>query len=172
MTNDEPLTTNHDFRVGVGYDIHRLVEGRPLILGGITIPHNKGLLGHSDGDALLHAIADAMLGSLALGDIGRHFPDTDPKFKDADSKKLLEAVLSLVKKNGFVPVNIDSNIIAEEPKLVPHISKMSECVASILKIPAGSVSVKARTNEGLDSIGRGEAMAVHVVVSMSSVIPE
>ena len=156
-------------RIGIGYDIHRLVEGRKLILGGIEIPFEKGLLGHSDGDALLHAIADAILGSLAQGDIGQHFPDNDPAYKDADSAKLLEHVVALVKDRGFFVVNVDANIIAERPKLGPHFFKMRSRVAELLEIPVENISLKARSNEGLDAVGRGEAIAVQAVVLLKSI---
>lgn len=166
MANHESQATSDErrFRIGVGYDIHRLAAGRPLILGGVEIPHNKGLLGHSDGDALLHAIADAMLGAAALGDIGEHFPDTGPEFKNADSKKLLGSVVTLIGQKGFVPVNVDANIIAQEPRFLTYINSIRESIATILHVPVDAVSVKARTNEGLDAIGRGEAIAVQVVV--------
>lgn len=153
-----------NFRIGMGFDIHKLVSGRPLVLGGMNIPFEKGLLGHSDGDALLHAIADAMLGAAALGDIGQHFPDTDPKYKGADSAKLLGLVAALIKEKGFSSVNVDANIIAEKPKLMPHIAKMRERIASILNLSIDAISVKARTNEGLGEIGKGEAIAVQAIV--------
>jgi len=154
------------FRIGIGYDIHRLVENRKLVLGSVEIPYKKGLKGHSDGDALLHAIADAMLGALALGDIGNHFPDTDPKFKDADSTVLLGEVYKLVSERGWEPTNIDANIIAEKPKMAPHIEAMRVHISEILSIPADAVSVKARTHEGLDAVGKGEAIEVQAVVLM------
>lgn len=153
-------------RIGIGYDIHKLVEGRKLMLGGVEIPFEKGLLGHSDGDALLHAIADAMLGAMAHGDIGQHFPDTDPKFKGYDSAKILESVSRMVTEAGYRVVNIDANVILQQPKLAPHIKKMRERVAGILNIELGHVSFKARSNEGLDSIGRGEAIAVQAIVAI------
>lgn len=151
-------------RIGIGWDIHRLVEGRPLILGGVKIPFEKGLIGHSDGDALLHAIADAMFGACAFGDIGAHFPDTDPKLKDADSTELFREVLKLVASKGYKPSNIDANIIAEKPKLAQHIPAIRESVAGILQMNIDSVSIKPRTNEGFDAIGRGEAIAVQAIV--------
>ena len=168
MTADSSHAGNaaERFRVGTGYDIHRLVEGRPLILGGVTIPSDKGLLGHSDGDALLHAIADAMLGALALGDIGRHFPDTDAAFKGADSAVLLGRVAELVAGRGWRVENIDANIIAQAPKMAPHIEAMRERVAEILKMDVADVSIKARSNEGLDAIGQCEAIAAQVVVML------
>lgn len=153
-----------NFRVGIGYDIHRLVDGRPLILGGTQIQFEKGLLGHSDGDALLHSIADAILGACALGDIGKHFPDTDPKFKGADSCELLSRVVSLAKDNGWKVNNVDSNIIAERPKLAPYIDKMREKIAEILNLPIEFVSVKARTNEKLGDVGDGNAIATQAIV--------
>ncbi len=154
-------------RIGIGYDIHKLVAGRKLILGGVEIPFEKGLLGHSDGDALLHAIADAMLGAAALGDIGRHFPDTDPAHKDADSTVLLAKVAGLIGNKGYRVVNLDANIIAQAPKMAPHIEAMRGRVAEILKADAADVSIKARSNEGLDAIGRGEAIAAQAVVMLS-----
>ena len=153
-----------NIRIGIGYDIHNLMEGRPLILGGVEIPFGKGLLGHSDGDALLHAISDALLGAAALGDIGRHFPDTDEAFKDADSAVLLSRVAQFLAEKGWRAVNIDANILAERPKLAPHIDAMRERIASILGIAVDCVSVKARTNEGIGAVGAGNAMAAHAVV--------
>lgn len=151
-------------RTGIGYDIHALVERRPLILGGIDIPFDKGLKGHSDGDALLHAVADALLGATALGDIGRHFPDTDPNYKGADSALLLSRVVQLIRKRGYEPLNVDANIIAQQPKLAPHIEAMRERLAAILGLELERVSIKARTNEGVDAVGRGEAIATQAVV--------
>lgn len=159
--HDSPFT---DLRVGIGYDIHRLVEGRPLILGGVEIPFDRGLAGHSDGDALLHAVADALLGAAALGEIGQHFPDTDPVFKGADSRKLLARAVEVLSLRGFRPVNVDANIIAERPRMAPHLEAMKAAIAPILGIPTDAVSVKARTNEGLDAAGRGEAIAAQAVV--------
>ena len=156
-------------RIGIGYDIHALIEGRPLILGGVKIPFEKGLKGHSDGDALLHAISDALLGACALGDIGRHFPDTDPEYKGADSSKLLARVCELIGEKGFGVVNVDANIVAQRPKLAPHIDAMRKRVASILGMSVEDISVKARTNEALDAVGRGEAIAVHAVVLLEQV---
>lgn len=151
-------------RAGTGYDIHKLVEGRKLILGGVEIPFEKGLLGHSDGDALLHTISDSMLGALALGDIGNHFPDDDPKYKDADSLMLMKSVHDSISAKGWKIVNIDANVIAEKPKMAPYIDAMRSKIAGALEIDKGNVSVKARTNEGLGEIGRGEAIEVHAVV--------
>lgn len=146
-------------RVGIGYDIHRLVEGRTLIVGGITIPYGLGLAGHSDGDVLLHAIADALLGAATLGDIGTHFPDTDPKYEGADSAGLLANVVKLVKKEGFKLINVDTIIIAEEPKFAEYVGKIRIRTAEILGIKPSLVSVKATTNEALSPIGASEAIA-------------
>lgn len=151
------------FRVGTGYDIHRLVEGRPLILGGVTIPYERGLLGHSDADALAHAVTDALLGAAALGDIGTHFPDTDPRWAAADSLALLRHAVALVAAQGFEVVNVDASILAERPKLAPYITAMRERLAATLNVAPEAVSVKAKTNEGLDAVGRREAVAVHAV---------
>lgn len=150
-------------RIGIGYDIHRLVEGGRLTLGGVEIPFDKGLLGHSDSDVLIHAICDALLGAAALGDIGRHFPDTDPRFNGASSLDLLARVVELISDRGFVVVNIDATILAERPRLAPHIQAMRERLAAVLKIDVERVSVKAKTSEGLESVGRGEAMAAQAV---------
>jgi 2-C-methyl-D-erythritol 2,4-cyclodiphosphate synthase len=151
-------------RVGQGFDVHQLVEGRPLILGGINIPHHKGLLGHSDADVLLHTIADACLGAVGEGDIGKHFPDTDPNFKDADSAKLLAHVWTLVKKSGYKLGNIDCTIMAEKPKMAPYINKMRERIAELLEADASQVNVKATTTEKLGFTGREEGIASQVVV--------
>lgn len=150
-------------RVGLGYDIHRLVAGRDLILGGIKIPFDRGLLGHSDADAVLHAVTDAVLGALGLGDIGEHFPDTDPRWKGADSRKLLAAAVSMAKERGFFVVNIDLNVVAEAPKLKTHKEPMRRSIAELLGIAPERVSVKAKTREGLDAVGRIEAIEVHCV---------
>jgi 2-C-methyl-D-erythritol 2,4-cyclodiphosphate synthase len=150
-------------RVGTGYDLHRLVEGRPLILGGVTVPHGRGLAGHSDADALSHAITDAILGAVAGGDIGRHFPDTDPQWKGASSLAMLAHAVALARDRGFEVVNIDAVIIAEQPKLAPHLDAIRGSLAGAMGVEAGSVSVKGKTNEGVDAIGRGEAIAVHAV---------
>ena len=152
------------FRIGEGYDIHRLVEGRPLILGGVEIPFEKGLLGHSDADALLHAITDALLGALAAGDIGGHFPDTDPKFKNANSRDLLKETKKIIENQGFEIGNIDSTIICEKPKLKNFILPMRQNIADDLQIPLDSVSVKAKTNETLGYLGRSEGISTHAVV--------
>ena len=150
-------------RVGYGYDVHRLVEGRKLILGGVDIPFEKGLLGHSDADVLLHAITDALFGAAALGDIGSHFPDTDPRSKGADSLKLLEACGMELREQGWRISNIDSTIVAQRPKLLPHVPQMRENIARVLGLEVSQVSVKGKTEEGLGFTGTGEGMAVHAV---------
>ncbi|WP_163102731.1 2-C-methyl-D-erythritol 2,4-cyclodiphosphate synthase [Peribacillus alkalitolerans] len=152
------------FRIGQGFDVHQLVEGRPLIIGGITIPHDKGLLGHSDADVLLHTIADACLGAIAAGDIGKHFPDTDPHFKDADSAKLLTHVWELVKNQGYELGNIDCTIIAQKPKMRPYIDQMRERIAELLEASIDQVNVKATTTEQLGFTGRGEGIASQATV--------
>lgn len=151
-------------RIGIGYDIHRLVFGRKLIIGGVEIQYEKGLLGHSDADVLVHAVIDALFGAAALGDIGRHFPDTDERYKDADSMKLLAETRRLIDKAGYRIVNVDSNVIAQKPKLMPYIDRMREKIASVLEIPVSDVSVKARTNEKQDSVGNGESIQAQAVV--------
>jgi 2-C-methyl-D-erythritol 2,4-cyclodiphosphate synthase len=152
------------FRVGIGHDTHRLVESRPLILGGVTIPFERGSEGHSDGDALTHAIADAILGALAEGDLGVHFPDNDSQWKEADSMQLLSRVVWLAHERGFQVENVDANVMIERPKLRPHVDAMRENLAKILNVEAGCVSVKAKTGEGLDAVGRGDAVAAQVIV--------
>ena len=158
-----------NFRVGQGYDVHRLVAGRKLILGGVEIPHETGLLGHSDADALLHAITDALLGAAALGDIGRHFPDTDPRYRGADSRVLLRATVSLLAGDGWRPVNVDATIIAQQPKLAPHAAAMVANVAVDLGIAPDSVNIKGKTNEGLSYLGRQEAIEAQAVVLIERV---
>lgn len=155
-------------RIGIGYDIHRLVEGRVLILGGVTIPHEKGFEAHSDGDVLVHAVIDALLGAAALGGIGRRFPDTDPRYKDADSMALLSEVAGLLSGEGHSIVNIDADVIAQQPRLDPHIDAMRERLAAALGLDLSSVSVKAKTNEGLGPEGRGEAISAQSVVLIES----
>jgi len=150
-------------RIGYGYDVHRLVSGRPLILGGITIPFEMGLDGHSDADVLLHAVSDALLGAAALGDIGLHFPDTDPAFKGADSIVLLQETIRLVREAGFEPVNIDATVAAQAPKLRPHIDAMRTRIAEAASMTLDTVSVKATTTERLGFVGTGEGMAAHAV---------
>jgi len=151
-------------RVGTGYDLHRLVDGRPLILGGVTVPFEKGLAGHSDADVLAHAVTDAILGAVARGDIGRHFPDTDPRWKGESSMAMLAHAVGLAHDAGFDLVNVDAVVIAERPKLAPHLDAIRASLAGVLGMEAARVSVKGKTNEGVDAIGRGEAMAVHAVV--------
>lgn len=146
-------------RAGIGYDVHRLVEGRKLILGGVDIPHTLGLLGHSDADVLVHAIMDALLGAAAMGDIGKHFPDTDPAYKGADSIELLKHVGALLSKAGFSVVNIDATIIAQRPKLASFIPEMCQNIADALKLPLSCISVKATTTEGLGFTGTEEGVA-------------
>ncbi len=152
------------FRVGLGYDLHRLEAGRPLILGGVTVPFDKGLVGHSDADGVAHAIADALLGAAALGDIGQRFPDTDPRFKDANSLQLLRTVWGLVRELGFSLANVDCTIVAEAPKMAPHIPAMRSRIADCLDVEAGRVSIKAKTNEGVGPEGRGEAISTQAIV--------
>ncbi len=154
-------------RIGIGYDSHRLVQGRPLILGGVSIPHATGLAGHSDADAVCHAITDAVLGAAALGDIGRHFPDTDPLWKDADSLELLRQAAAIVRNASFAIVNVDAVVVAEQPKLAPHADAMRARLAGALGIEPGAVSVKSKTNEGMGETGRGEAIVVHAVASLT-----
>ena len=152
------------FRIGHGYDVHRLVEGRALILGGVTIPWEKGLLGHSDADVLAHAIADALLGAAALGDIGKHFPDTDPKYKGADSLQLLNEVVRLLDEAGYTVGNIDATVLAQAPKLKPHIPKIQARLAELLELDIDCVSVKAKTAEKLGDVGEGRAMEAYCTV--------
>ncbi|MCX7192076.1 MAG: 2-C-methyl-D-erythritol 2,4-cyclodiphosphate synthase [Proteobacteria bacterium] len=151
-------------RIGQGFDVHQLVEGRRLIIGGVDIPYEKGLLGHSDADVLLHAICDALLGAAALGDIGRHFSDTDAKYKNIDSRILLRQSLHLVREQGFRVVNVDATIIAQAPKMAPHIFQMIEHIAADLRIECSAVNVKATTTEKLGYTGRGEGIAAQAVV--------
>jgi len=148
-------------RVGIGYDSHRLIEGRKLILGGVQIPFEKGLLGHSDGDALTHAIIDAFLGAAGLGDIGGLFPDTDPRYKGANSLSLLKKVVSLVNEKGFQIINVDSTIIAEAPRMAPHIPEMRKRLSEVLRTDA--INIKAKSNEKMGAVGRGEGIAVWAV---------
>ena len=154
---------NESNRVGIGYDIHRLADGRRLILGGVEIPFEKGLMGHSDADVLTHAICDALLGAAALGDIGTHFPDSEPQFAGVSSLDLLGRVVELVDEAGFLVANIDSVILAERPRMAPYIQTMRERLAAVLNIEVTQISVKAKTGEGLESVGRGEAMAAQVI---------
>jgi 2-C-methyl-D-erythritol 2,4-cyclodiphosphate synthase len=159
-------------RVGQGWDIHRLVPGRPLRLGGVTVPHPRGLLGHSDGDAVLHAVADALLGAVAAGDIGQHFPDTDPRWRDADSTVLLAEVVRLVAARGGRVVNVDVSILAEQPKLAPYLPAMRARLAALLGVAEACVGLKARTMEGLGAIGAGEAIAAQAVALVALAPPD
>lgn len=152
--------------VGQGFDVHQLVEGRPCIIGGVTLPYEKGLLGHSDADVLLHAVSDAILGALGLGDIGRHFPDTDPAFKDADSLKLLDRVWEMAAERGYRLGNLDCTIIAQRPKMAPYIPQMVETIAGSLKAEPSQVNVKATTTEQLGFTGRGEGIAAQAIVCL------
>jgi len=154
------------FRMGFGYDAHRLVEGRPLILGGISIPFAKGLLGHSDADVVTHAVIDAILGALAMGDIGRHFPDTDPAFKGIQSLRMLEQVLRWVQEAGYQVNNVDSTIVAQKPKLAPHLPDIQARLSEILQVSVHQISVKAKTSEGMGFCGREEGMEAFAVVSL------
>ena len=150
-------------RIGTGYDVHKLVEGRKLIIGGVEIPYEKGLLGHSDADVLVHAVMDALLGAAALGDIGKHFPDTDPKYKGADSLMLMREVRRILSENGFEVGNVDATIIAQAPKMSPHIDTMRRNIADALGLDVSQVSVKATTEERLGFTGRGEGISAQAV---------
>jgi len=158
---------NFPFRVGQGYDVHALVTGRPLIIGGVTIPHTHGLQGHSDADVLLHAITDALLGAAGLGDIGRHFPDTDPAYRGADSRVLLREAVAKVRAAGWTPVNIDATVHAQAPKIGPHAAAMVANVAADVGIDLAAVNIKAKTNEGLGYLGRKEGIAATVVALLA-----
>ncbi|MDK4525495.1 2-C-methyl-D-erythritol 2,4-cyclodiphosphate synthase [Kingella kingae] len=157
-----------NIRIGQGYDVHQLVEQRPLILGGVTIPHHKGLLGHSDADALLHAITDALLGAAALGDIGKLFPDNAAEHKDADSRHLLRVAYQTVQAAGWRVVNVDSTLIAQQPKLRPHIDAMRANIAADLNLPIDAVNIKGKTNEKLGYLGREEAIEAQAIVLLSA----
>ena len=156
-------------RIGHGFDVHRLVPDRPLVLGGVTIPYEYGLLGHSDADVLLHAVSDAILGALGLGDIGRYFPDTDETFKGINSMLLLEHVVGLAQTRGFQVSNLDTTIVAQRPKLAPHVAQMITSMAKVCQVPSGCVNVKATTTEELGYTGRGEGISAHAVVLMSAI---
>ena len=153
-------------RFGMGYDVHQLVENRKLIIGGVDIPYEKGLLGHSDADVLLHAISDALLGAAALGDIGKHFPDTDPRYKGADSLKLLEEVGNLLAAKGYVVGNVDATIVAQKPKMLPHIPKMRENIARVLRVDIDQINVKATTEEYLGFTGSGQGISSYAVAGI------
>jgi 2-C-methyl-D-erythritol 2,4-cyclodiphosphate synthase len=154
---------NH-LRIGFGFDVHRLVKERPLILGGVEIPFPKGLLGHSDGDVLVHAVIDAILGAVGAGDIGQHFPDTDPNLKGISSLKLLAKVQNMLENQKFIITNLDATVVAEAPKLAPYFLEMKEKITTVLRIPLEHVNLKAKTTEGLGYTGRGEGMAAYAVV--------
>ncbi len=156
------------FKIGQGFDVHALVYGRKLLIGGVDIPHSKGLLGHSDGDVLLHAICDALLGAAGLGDIGQHFPDTDGRYKGADSLELLREVGARIAAMRFKVANLDATVIAQEPRMAPHIPQMVQNIARVLAIAAGQVNVKAKTTERLGYIGRGEGIAAEVVALLEA----
>lgn len=153
-------------RFGMGYDVHQLVENRKLIIGGVNIPYEKGLLGHSDADVLLHAISDALLGAAALGDIGKHFPDTDPRYKGADSLKLLEEVGNLLAEKGYVVGNVDATIVAQKPKMLPHIPQMRENIARVLRVDTDQINVKATTEEHLGFTGSGQGISSYAVAGI------
>ncbi|MCI7091975.1 MAG: 2-C-methyl-D-erythritol 2,4-cyclodiphosphate synthase [Veillonellaceae bacterium] len=153
-------------RFGMGYDVHQLVENRKLIIGGVDIPYEKGLLGHSDADVLLHAISDALLGAAALGDIGKHFPDTDPRYKGADSLKLLEEVGNLLAAKGYVVGNVDATIVAQKPKMLPHIPQMRENIARVLRVDIDQINVKATTEEHLGFTGSGQGISSYAVAGI------
>lgn len=157
-------------RIGHGYDLHRLVEGRALYLGGVRIDHSRGLLGHSDGDVVLHAICDALLGAMAAGDIGQHFPDTDERFRGTQSSALVKHVAGLVAEEGWTIANVDVTICAEQPKLAPHRHAMRNRIAESLGVPITAVSVKAKTNEGVDAVGRGEAISATAVALLEDTL--
>ena len=156
------------YRTGIGFDVHAIAADRPLIIGGVKIPHPKGLLGHSDADVLVHAVMDAILGALALGDIGQHFPETDPKYQWADSLELLSHVQLLAEEKGFVCANLDSIIMAEKPKMSPHLLEMRKNIAAVLKLKIDQVSIKATTTERLGLIGREEGIAAQAIVLFQS----
>ena len=158
-------------RVGIGYDVHPFAAGRPLVLGGVVVPHDRGLAGHSDADAVVHAVADAMLGALALGDLGTHFPDDDPAFKNANSLDLLGRVRALVAGRGFAVGNVDATVVAERPRLAAHVPAMRDALAAALGVDVSAVSVKATRHEGLGAFGRGEGLAAMAVVLLHATNP-
>lgn len=169
VSTSQSFTTGLPFRIGQGYDCHALVAGRKLIIGGVTIPHATGLLGHSDADVLLHAITDALLGAAGLGDIGRHFPDTDARFAGADSRVLLREAYARVRAAGYGLGNLDTTIIAQAPKMAPHIPFMTAHIAQDLGVPVGQVNLKAKTNEKLGYLGREEGIAAEAVVLLMKI---
>jgi 2-C-methyl-D-erythritol 2,4-cyclodiphosphate synthase len=156
-----------DVRVGHGFDAHRLVDGRPFVLGGLTIPFERGPLGHSDADVLLHALSDALLGACALGDLGQHFPASDPQWKGADSARLLEACVRMVREAGWEPSNVDATVVVERPKLAAHLAAMRERIAAVLRIEIAAVSVKAKTSEGMGYTGDGTGIAAYAVATLA-----
>jgi len=156
-------------RAGTGYDLHRLVEGRPLVLGGVAIPSERGALGHSDADVVCHALTDALLGAAALGDIGRHFPDSDPRWKGASSIDLLRRVVSMLNEQGLQVGNVDVTVILEKPRIADHIDNMRAAVAGALGVDVDRVSIKGKTNEGVDAVGRGEAVAAHAIALIRAI---
>jgi 2-C-methyl-D-erythritol 2,4-cyclodiphosphate synthase len=158
-------------RIGCGYDIHELVAGRLLILGGINIPHSKGLLGHSDSDALVHAVCDALLGAMGEGDLGRHYPSSDQRYKNISSLKLLEDVTEKLERKGYRVVNVDSVIIAQAPRLAPHLAAMQKTIAGVLRVDPDVVNVKVKSGEGLDAVGKEEAIAAHAVCLIEAAPP-
>jgi len=162
----------NDQRVGLGYDVHRLAPGRPLILGGVHVPHGRGLLGHSDADALIHAICDALLGAAGLGDIGTHFPDSDEAYRGISSVELLRRVVEMLRERRFRPINVDATVIAERPKLAAHFPKMRERLAEALEIPGDCVGLKATTHEGLGALGREEGIAAVSVCLIGRDLPD
>ena len=161
--------SEQQYRIGIGYDIHKLIENRDLIIGGVKIPYEKGLKGHSDADVLVHAIIDALLGAMGEKDIGTHFPDSDMSFKDISSMVLLQKTMQIMENNGYKIVNIDSNIICQKPKLMPYIDKMKEKLAPLLNLDIMSLSIKAKTNEGQDSVGEGNSIASQCVCLIEKV---
>ncbi|HEY2459244.1 MAG TPA: 2-C-methyl-D-erythritol 2,4-cyclodiphosphate synthase [Candidatus Acidoferrum sp.] len=156
-------------RCGIGYDLHRLESGRKLMVGGLEVPFDKGPMGHSDGDVLAHALCDALLGAAGLGDIGKHFPDTDPEWKGANSLRFLEHVRSLLAEKKLAIEHVDAVVILERPKLGPHFPRMREALAGALGVPAEKIHLKAKTNEGVDAVGRGEAIAAHVIATLAPI---
>ena len=156
-------------RIGFGYDIHRLVEGRKLVLGGVQIPYEKGLEGHSDADVLLHALCDGLLGAMGEGDIGKHFPNTDPRFRGISSLKLLKSVAALMAERNLAVVNLDSTVVAEQPRIGPYIPQMVQKISTALEIPAGRVNIKATTSEGLGFIGEGKGIVAYAIVLLKNV---
>ncbi|MDY0308428.1 MAG: 2-C-methyl-D-erythritol 2,4-cyclodiphosphate synthase [Castellaniella sp.] len=163
------MTSSFPFRIGQGHDLHVLAKGRPLILGGVSIPHDRGLVGHSDADALLHAITDAVLGAAGLGDIGRHFSDRDPRWAGADSRLFLREAVRLARAAGWAVVNVDATVHAQAPKIAPHAPAMAACIAGDLGIDPAQVNIKAKTNEGLGYLGRGEGIATSAVALLARI---